>query len=93
VFKKLKKLFISKKNAGKWRLNIYVFNQHVKKLYIDEAETPLNRVYVCSIWFKKHLFKTNKTQVVLRPMKILYIDPIKKELHVEAILFEGGEIK
>ena len=79
------------KRNKKWKLNFYYRSQWVKTIHISENEKPLSKVYVCRILFRKHLFATNYAKVVLLPIRILFNDPIKKEIHIESILYEGVE--
>lgn len=76
----------------RWKLKIYYYGQLVKTVKVDEHDKPLGKVYVCSIWFRKHIFKAIHATVVLVPMKVLYANKDKRETHVESILYEGDDL-
>lgn len=77
----------------KWKMYLYAENQCVKKIKISDEEEPFEKVYIINIWFKKHIVGTNFTKVVVKPFKLKCTNDKKKEIHVEAKLYEGVEIK
>lgn len=79
------------KKHQKKKIKIYFLNQLVctKKVeQLPEINEIFRKLYICKV-YKKHLFKTRRTQVVLIPDKILFLDDEKKELHINCVLYEG----
>ncbi len=75
----------------KWKIKIYFLSQLVctKKIEkFNEISDILNKPYICRI-HKKHIFKTNDTQVILIPSKALFLDEDKREIHINCIVYEG----
>lgn len=82
------------KNKKKWKLKIYYLNQLVctKSIQnIDDLSDIFNRPYVCTV-YKKHLFKTFKTQVILIADRGLLKDENKKELHINCVIYGGVKL-
>jgi len=73
-----------------WKLNIYYRHQLVKTIKVNKEE--LEPVYKCKVWFKKHIFATICASVIFQPVAYLYIDKEKKEMSIEAALYEGVRI-
>ena len=78
-----------KKNKNQWKLKIFYLGQYMTSVYIQDDELIFNNTYVCTIWFKKHIFKTNKATVVFIPIAELKMDKVKKEWLVEAEIYRG----
>lgn len=77
----------------KWKLYLYLNGQCIKCLKIDKDFAPMNKIYVIKTRGKKHLLGTNKTvQIVTRSFKYKYTDEIKKEAHIEVMIYEGVTI-
>lgn len=103
-FKKIIKTFKSKmincikniktrlKKAKKWKIYIYLNNQCVKRIKVNETFKPMEEFYIITIYGKKHILGTNKAKVVLRYDKLKYTDNDKKSTHIETKLFEGVDI-
>ena len=69
-----------------WAKNAIITNQR-KSLQIIEIE-----IFVINVWFKKHLFNTNYTKIVVHPSKLIYTDDKKKETHWEFDYEKGIDI-
>lgn len=82
------KLFKSKK----WTLYLYFNGILVKKIKIKENEAPRENTYAVNVWFKKQIFKSNKVNVVLKPMVLLKTDERSRKTYWGTILEEGIEI-
>jgi hypothetical protein len=77
----------------KWTLYLYFNGILVKKIKIDEKEAPRENTYAVNVWFKKQIFKSNKVNVVLKPMVLLKTDEPNRKTYWGAILEEGTEIE
>lgn len=94
ILKNIKKIFNKITKRDKWKLYLYMNNQCVTRLYIDENFAPMDNFYVIKIRGMKHLVGTNKpVQMVVRPFKYKYTDKDKKEAHIEVLAFEGVDTK
>ncbi len=81
-------LFLRKR----WKLYLYLNNLCIKKIYIDEETKPKDEIFVINVWFKKHLFNTNYTKIVVHPSKLIYTNDKKKETHWEFDYEKGIDI-
>ena len=84
------KLF--KRRIKDWKIKFYLNGQYVCSQKVDDVEDAFNRVYVVTILFKCHFFKSLFVRTVIKPDKLLFKDVIKKELHIGAYLFEGVKV-
>ena len=92
IKKNVKKIQKHKENK-KWKLYLYLNGQCIKCLKIDKDFAPMNKIYVIRTYGKKHLLGTNKpVQIVARSFKYKYTDEIKKEAHIEVMIYEGVTI-
>lgn len=78
-----------KKNKEQWKLKIFYLGQYMLSVDIQETELIFNNTYVCTVWFKKHIFKTNRATVIFHPVSQLRFDKEKKEWLVEAEIYRG----
>lgn len=81
-------------NKRKWKLKIYFLNQLVCTKRIekfDDIADIFKKPYICRI-HKKHIFKTNNTQVVLIPNKALFRDESRRQLHINCTIYEGVDV-
>lgn len=77
----------------KWKLFLYLSGQCIDVKKIDKDFTPMNKIYISKVKGMKHLLGTdNKVQILTRSYKYKYTDEIKKESHIEVIMYEGVEI-
>lgn len=76
----------------KWTLYLYFNGILVKKIKIDENENPRENTYVVNVWFKKQVFKNNKVNVILKPVRILKNDEQNRKTYWGTILEEGTEV-
>jgi len=76
----------------KWKLHLYYNGVLIKTLRIDENEAPAENNYAIKVWFKKFLFKNIVSGVVVRPVRLLKNDEIKKETYWGCTLETGIEI-
>lgn len=76
----------------KWTLYLYFNGILVKKVKINEDEAPRENTYAVNVWFKKQIFKSNKVNVVLKPMVLLKTDEQSRKTYWGTILEEGMEI-
>lgn len=81
-------------NRGeKWELYLYLNGQCVYKMKIDKDFAPMGKFYVIKIKGFKHLIGTNKkTQLVVKSYKYKFTDEIKKQAHIEVMIYEGSDI-
>lgn len=92
--KKIQKIKKYYENNKKWKLYLYLNGQCIKCLKIDKDFAPMNKIYVIKTRGKKHLLGTNKAvQIVTRSFKYKYTDEVKKEAHIEVMIYEGGDNK
>lgn len=93
IYSKICELKIKLKKEEKWKLYLYLNGQCVNKQTIDKDFAPMNKIYVIKVKHQKHLIGTNrKTQLVVRSYKYKYTDEIKKEAHVEVLIYEGSDL-
>ena len=50
-----------------WKVYMYANNLYIKKIKVKNVEQLFNTSYVINVWFKKHIFNTNYTKVVVKP--------------------------
>lgn len=72
-----------------WNVYMYVNNLYIKKIKVKNVGELFNTSYAINVWFKKHIFNTNYTKVVVKPKLLKKTIENKKEIHVE-VEFEGG---
>lgn len=84
----LKKMF----KRRKWILYLYYNGILIKKLKVDENEEPTKNSYIINVWFKKQLFKSNKVNIIVRPVVLLSNNDSKKKTYWGVILEEGIKI-
>lgn len=72
-----------------WKVYMYANNLYIKKIKVKNVEQLFNTSYVINVWFKKHIFNTNYTKVVVKPKLLKKTIENKKEIHVD-IEFERG---
>lgn len=82
------KLFKKKK----WTLLLYFNGILIKKVKIDENEAPRENTYEVNVWFKKQIFKSNKVNIVVKPIKLLKTDEPNRKTYWGTILEEGIDI-
>lgn len=77
------------KKKKKYKLYIYANRHFIKRIKIDEDEDVFNKIYVINVFFKKYILGSNFVKIIVRPILLKYTDEIKREMHVEATLFDG----
>lgn len=82
------KLFKNKK----WTLYLYFNGILIKKVKISEKEAPRENTYAINVWFKKQIFKSNKVNIIVKPVILLKNDEKNKKTYWGTILEEGIEI-
>lgn len=93
IAKKIQKAKKYYEDNKKWKLYLYLNGQCIKCLKIDKDFAPMNKIYVVKTFGKKQLFGTNGIiQTVVRSYKYKYTDEVKKEAHIEVLIYEGVEI-
>ena len=75
----MKKLKIKQIKNKKWTLYLYYSGILIKKLKINQDEAPSENSYVVNVYFKKKLFGTNKAGLVVKPIRLLKNDEIKRK--------------
>lgn len=83
------KLFKSKK----WTLLLYFNGILIKKIKIGVNEAPRENTYSVNVWFKKQIFKSNKVNIVVKPVRLLKTDEKNRKTYWGVILEEGTEIE
>lgn len=76
----------------KWTLYLYYNGILIKKLKINENEEPTKTDYIINVWFKKQLFKSNKVNIIVRPVVLLHNNEDKKKTYWGVVLEEGIKI-
>lgn len=84
----LNKLF----KRRKWILYLYYNGILIKKLKVNKDEEPTKNSYIINVWFKKQLFKSNKVNIIVRPVVLLNNNEDKKKTYWGVILEEGIKI-
>ena len=82
MFNKVKRLF-----HKRWTLYLYFNGVRIKRLKIDDISDI--KTMSINIWFHKELFNRSKINTVIKPVKLLLTDEIKKETHW-GVVFEKG---
>lgn len=86
------KVKVKQLNKKKWTLYLYYNGILIKKLKIDENEAPGENSYCINVWFKKQLFKSNKVNIIVKPIRLLKNDEQRKITYWGTILETGIEI-
>lgn len=93
IYSKMCELKIKLKKEKKWKLYLYLNGQCVAKKIISPDFAPMDKFYVIKVKHQKHLIGTNKkTQLVVRSYKYKLTNEIKREAHVEVLIYEGSEL-
>ena len=79
------------KRKNKWKLFLYYNGVLIKTIKKEENE-ELAENYAIIVYFKKFLFGNTISKVVVKPMRILKQDEIKKETHIGVVLDQGIEL-
>lgn len=72
-----------------WNIYMYANNQYIKKIRLRDVSQLFSTSYVINVWFKKYIFGTNYTKLVVKPKLLKKTIEDKKQIYVE-IEFEGG---
>lgn len=75
-----------------WKVYMYANNLYIKKIKVKNVEQLFNTSYVINVWFKKHIFNTNYTKVVVKPKLLKKTIENKKEIHVDVEFERGVEV-
>lgn len=75
-----------------WNIYMYVNNQYIKKIKLKNVEHLFSSSYVINVWFKKYIFGTNYTKLVVRPKLLKKTIEEKKQIHVEIDFERGVEV-
>ena len=79
------------KRKNKWKLFLYYNGVLIKTIKKEENE-ELAENYAIIVYFKKFLFGNTISKVVVKPMRILKQDEIRKETHIGVVLDQGIEL-
>lgn len=88
----MKKIKFKELKRKKWTLYLYYSGVLIKKVKIDKDEAPSENNYAVNVYFKKHLFGTNKAGIVVKPIRILKNDELKRKTYWGTTLETGIEI-
>ena len=88
----MKKIKVKQLKEKKWTLYLYYNGILIKKLKVDKDEEPAKKSYVLNVWFKKRLFGYHKAGIIVRPVRILKNDELKRKTYWGTILETGIEI-
>lgn len=80
-------LKIKSRKQKKIKVYLYANSQCIKKIRVYEGENIFDNSYVINVLFKKHLFGTNLTKIVVKPVRML--KNTRNEVHV-IIDYERG---
>ena len=75
-----------------WKIYMYVNNQCIKKIRLKDVSQLFNSSYVINVWFKKYIFGTNYTKLIVKPKYLKKTIEDKKQIHVEIELETGVEV-
>ena len=75
-----------------WKIYMYVNNQYIKKIKLNDVSQLFNSSYVINVWFKKYIFGTNYTKLVVKPKLLKKTIEEKKQIHVEIDFERGVEV-
>ena len=75
-----------------WKVYMYVNNLYIKKMKVKNVGELFNTSYAINVWFKKHIFNTNYTKVVVKPKLLKKTIENKKEIHVDVEFERGVEV-
>lgn len=75
-----------------WKIYMYVNNQYIKIIKLKNVEQLFNTSYVINVWFKKYIFGTNYTKLVVKPKLLKKTIEEKKQIHVEIDFERGVEV-
>ena len=76
----------------KWTLYLYYSGILIKKLKIAEQEAPADNSYSFNVYFKKKLFGSNISGVIVRPVRLLKNDEKNRKTYWGVIFETGIEI-
>lgn len=80
-----------KRKEPKWKLFLYYNGVLIKAIKKDENE-ELAKNYAIKVYFKKFLFGNTISKVVVKPVRILKQDEIRRETHLGVVLDQGIEL-
>lgn len=75
-----------------WKIYMYANNLYIKKIKVKNVEQLFNTSYVINVWFKKYIFGTNFTKLVVKPKLLKKTIENKKQIHVEIDFERGVEV-
>ena len=75
-----------------WKIYMYVNNQYIKRIKLKNVENLFSSSYVINVWFKKYIFGTNYTKLVVKPKLLKKTIEDKKQIHVEIDFERGVEV-
>lgn len=75
-----------------WNVYMYINNLYIKKIKVRDVDKLFTTNYAINVWFKKHIFNTNYTRVVVRPKLLKKTIEEKREIHVDVELERGVEV-
>ena len=82
---------MKKRKEPKWKLFLYYNGVLIKTIKKDENE-ELSKNYAIKVYFKKFLFGNTISKVVVKPVRILKQDEIRRETHLGVVLDQGIEL-
>lgn len=75
-----------------WKIYMYANNQYIKRIKLKNVENLFSSSYVINVWFKKYIFGTNYTKLVVKPKLLKKTIEDKKQIHVEIDFERGVEV-
>lgn len=75
-----------------WKIYMYVNDRYIKKIKLKNVEKLFNSSYVINVYFKKYIFGTNYTKLVVKPKLLKKTIEDKKQIHVEIDFERGVEV-
>lgn len=76
----------------KYKLYLYYNGVLIKVLKINENEAPAENTYVITVWFKKFIFGNIKSNIIVRPVRILKNDDKHHKTYWGVVLEQGNTI-
>ena len=75
-----------------WTLYLYYNGVLIKRLKINENEAPAKETYAIRVYFKKFLFQNIVSSIVVRPVRILKNDEIRRKTYWGVVLEKGEQV-
>lgn len=75
-----------------WKVYMYINDLYIKRIKVNDVNKLFTSSYAIDVWFKKHIFNTNHTKLIVKPKLLKKTIEEKKEIHIEVELERGVEV-